>query len=138
MEAIHPTLKKCRKGDFTEAAEHLFGETFKEIQSLVKKVEADSVLSKAVNIVTRSSKGHEDHHRRTSSRYGRQSKFFWEPDQQVRGCVQKTIQPVQYSQQSVVHRNRETDHRSPLFQEKRSFQSTETTEGPTRITTTRQ
>ena len=52
LEAIHPTLK-YGKGNFTEAEEHLFGETFKE--TLVKKVEADSVLLKAVNIVTRSS-----------------------------------------------------------------------------------
>ena len=50
FEAIHPTLRKYGKGDFTEAEEHLFGETFKE--TLVKKVEADSMLSKAVNIVT--------------------------------------------------------------------------------------
>lgn len=74
LEAIHPTLKKYGKGDFTEAEEHLFGETFKE--TLVKKVEADSVLSKAVNIVTRSSKGRDVHYQKTTSRYGRRGRFF--------------------------------------------------------------
>ena len=86
LEAIHPTLKKYGK-DITEAEEHLFGETiyirthniygetFKE--TLVKKVEADSVLSKAVNIVTRSSKGREGHYQRTSRRYGRRGRFFF-------------------------------------------------------------
>ena len=120
MEAIHPTLKKYGKGNFTEAEEHLFGETFKE--TLVKKVEADSVLSKAVNIATRSSRGREGHYQTTTSR-----SFFWKPGKQVRGCLRQIIQPVKCSQ-SVVHRERETDHRSPLLQERRTFQLARITE----------
>ena len=54
LDAVHPSLKKYAKGDFTEAGSDLFGEKFKE--ELVKKVEADTVLSKAVGIVSRSSK----------------------------------------------------------------------------------
>ena len=42
------------KGDFKDANSDLFGEKFKD--ELVKKVEADSALSKAVRIVSRSSK----------------------------------------------------------------------------------
>ena len=51
----HSPYPKVRERNFTEAEEHLFGETFPE--TLIKKVEADSVLSKAVNIVTRTSRG---------------------------------------------------------------------------------
>ena len=54
LEAIHTSLKKYAKGDFKEAGSDLFGEKFKD--ELVKKVEADSALSKAVRIVSRSSK----------------------------------------------------------------------------------
>ena len=52
----------------------MFDETFKE--TLVKKVEADSVSSKTVNIVTRSSKGRNGHYQKTTSRYGRRGRFF--------------------------------------------------------------
>lgn len=54
LDAIHSSLKKYAKGDFTGAKGDLFGEKFKE--ELVKKVEADTALSKAVRIVSRSSK----------------------------------------------------------------------------------
>ena len=54
LEAIHPSLKKYAKGDFKDAESDLFGEKFKDV--LVKKVEADGALSKAVNIVSRGSK----------------------------------------------------------------------------------
>ena len=54
LEAIHPSLKKYAKGDFTQAGTDLFGGKFKE--ELVQKVEADGALSKAVRIVSRGSK----------------------------------------------------------------------------------
>ena len=53
LEAIHQSLKKYGKGDFTQAEGDLFGEAFKD--QLVKKVEVDSALSKAVRIVSKSS-----------------------------------------------------------------------------------
>lgn len=71
LEVIHPSLKKY---DFSKSEENLFGEAFKE--TLVKKVEADSVLAKAVNIVTRSSKGRDNHYQRSQSRYGKKDQFF--------------------------------------------------------------
>ena len=74
LEAIHPSLKKYGKGDFSKSEENLFGEAFKE--TLVKKIEADSVLAKAVNIVTRSSKGRDNHYQRSQSRYGKKDRFF--------------------------------------------------------------
>ena len=52
LESIHTSLKKYAKGDFSKAKGALFGEEFKD--GLVKKVEADSAISKAVNIVNRS------------------------------------------------------------------------------------
>ena len=54
LDAIHSSLKKYAKGYFKDAGSDLFGENFKH--ELVKKVEADSALSKAVRIVSRSSK----------------------------------------------------------------------------------
>ena len=51
LESVHPSLKKYAKGDFAKAESTLFGEEFKD--NLVKKVEADSAISKAVNIVNR-------------------------------------------------------------------------------------
>lgn len=54
LEAIHPSLKKYAKGDFTRAGTDLFGGKFKE--ELVQKVEADGALSKAVRIVSRGSR----------------------------------------------------------------------------------
>jgi hypothetical protein len=54
LDAIHSSLKKYAKGDFQDAGSDLFGEKFKD--ELVKKVEADTALSKAVRIVSRSSK----------------------------------------------------------------------------------
>ena len=53
LESIHPSLKKYGKGEFAKAKANLFGEEFKD--TLVKKVEADSALSKAVSIVSKSS-----------------------------------------------------------------------------------
>ena len=50
LEAVHPSLKKYAKGDFSQAGADLFGDKFKE--GLVEKVEADGVLSKAVRIVS--------------------------------------------------------------------------------------
>ena len=52
LESIHPSLKKYGKGDFSNSRCDLFGQEFKD--GLVKKVEADAALSKAVSIVTRS------------------------------------------------------------------------------------
>ena len=49
----HSSLKKYAKGDFKDAGSNLFGEKFKD--NLIKKVEADSVLLKAVRIVLRNS-----------------------------------------------------------------------------------
>ena len=54
LEAVHPSLKKYAKDDFTQAGSDLFGEKFKE--ELVQKVEADGALSKAVRIVSRGTK----------------------------------------------------------------------------------
>ena len=54
LDAIHSSLKKYVKGDFKDAGFDLFGEKFKD--ELVKKVEADSALLKAVRIVSCSSK----------------------------------------------------------------------------------
>lgn len=54
LEAVHPSLKKYAKGDFTQAGSDLFGGKFKE--ELVQKVEADGALSKAVRIVSRGTK----------------------------------------------------------------------------------
>ena len=51
VESIHPSLEKYSKGDFSKAKGDLFSEEFKD--TLVKKVEADSALSKVVNIVTK-------------------------------------------------------------------------------------
>ena len=74
LEAIHPSVKRYGKGDFSTTEEILFGEAFKE--TLVKKVEADSVLAKAVNIVSRSSKGRDNHYNRSQNRYGKKDRFF--------------------------------------------------------------
>lgn len=52
LECVHPSLRKYGKCEFKDAEGDLFGDSFKEV--LVKKVEADSALSKAVHIVTRS------------------------------------------------------------------------------------
>ena len=52
LESIHPSLKKYGKGDFSNSRCDLFGQEFKD--GLVKKMEADEALSKAVNIVARS------------------------------------------------------------------------------------
>ena len=52
LESIHPSLKKYGKGDFSNSKCDLFGQEFKD--GLVKKVEADAALSKAVSIVARS------------------------------------------------------------------------------------
>ena len=54
LEAVHPSLKKYAKGDFTQAESDLFGGKFKE--ELVQKVEAGGALSKAVRIVSRGTK----------------------------------------------------------------------------------
>ena len=60
LDAVHPSLKRYAKGDFTEAGNDLFGEKFKE--ELVQKVEADGALSKAVRIVSRSTKVYQNPH----------------------------------------------------------------------------
>ena len=52
LESIHPSLKKYGKGDFSNSKCDLFGQEFKD--GLVKKVEADAALFKAVSIVARS------------------------------------------------------------------------------------
>ena len=66
LDAIHPSLKKYAKGDFKDAGSDLFGENFKD--ELVKKVEADSALSKAVRIVSRSSKVYQSPQGQTKGR----------------------------------------------------------------------
>ena len=106
LEAIHPTLKKYGKGNFTEAEEHLFGETFKE--TLVKKVEADSVLSKAVNIVTRTSRGREGHYQTTTSRYGRRGRFFGSRTSRYGATSGRSYNPYNAHNQSYSGRGRQT------------------------------
>ena len=69
----HSFLSK-KKGDFTEAGGEVFGEKFKE--ELVKKVEADTALSKAVRIVSRS------------------SKVYQNPQNQQKGLFFMTAEPV--------------------------------------------
>ena len=70
MEAVHPSLKKYTKGDFSQAGSDLFGEKFK--QGLVEKVEADGALSKAVRIV---SQGTRVYHNPQSQPRGRNPLF---------------------------------------------------------------
>ena len=60
LDAVHPSLRKYAKGDFTEAGVDLFGGRFKE--ELVQKVEADGALSKAVRIVSRGTKVYQSPH----------------------------------------------------------------------------
>jgi hypothetical protein len=106
LEAIHPTLKKYARGNFTEAEEHLFGETFKE--TLVKKVEADSVLSKAVNIVTRSSRGREGHYQSTTSRYGKRGRFFGSRASRYGAASGRSYNPYNAHNQPYTGRGRQT------------------------------
>ena len=74
LESIHPSLKKYGRGDFTQAKGALFGDVFKD--ELVKKVEADSALSKAVNIVSKNSfKEDQDHSRPSQGFQGRTSQY---------------------------------------------------------------
>ena len=88
LESIHPSLKKYGRGDFSKAGNDLFGQDFKD--GLVKKVEADSALAKAVNIVTRStnlptrgsqkqSRGVNFFHGSRTSRYGAVSGRIYKP-----------------------------------------------------------
>ena len=66
LDAIHSSLKKYAKGDFKDAGSDLFGEKFKD--ELVKKVEADSALSKAVWIVSRTSNVYQSSQSQTRGR----------------------------------------------------------------------
>ena len=50
LESIHSSLKKYGKGEYTKAKADPFREELKD--TLVKKVKADSALSKAVSIVS--------------------------------------------------------------------------------------
>ena len=66
LEAVHPSLKKYAKGDYSQAGSDLFGDKFKE--ELVQKVEADGALSKAVRIVSRGTKVYQSPQSQNKSR----------------------------------------------------------------------
>ena len=107
LEAIHSSLKKYGKGDFSKAEESLFGEAFKE--TLIKKVEADSVLTKAVNIVSRNTKGRDNQYQRPQSKYGRKDRFFGSRASGYGAVPGRTYHP--YSRGSFQGRGRHTPGR---------------------------
>ena len=112
LESIHPSLKKYGKGAFIKAKADLFGEEFKD--TLVKKVEADSALSKAVSIVSKTSGS-------TSKIYQKPSgnRFFRKPDQSVRCCVRQGVPAVQ-----PIPRERKTDPQQAIRQEGQCLRQT--------------
>ena len=92
LESIHPSLKKYGKGAFAKAKADLFGEEFKD--TLVKKVEADSALSKAVSIVSKTSGSASKIYQKPSgnrffgsrtSRYGAASGRVYQPYNRFQG-----------------------------------------------------
>jgi len=86
LECVHPSLRKYGKCEFKDAEGDLFGDSFKEV--LVKKVEADSALSKAVHIVTRSASVKT--YQNPKGRWRGNSQFFSEgPDRPVWGWVRQ-------------------------------------------------
>ena len=93
LESVHPSLKRYGKGDFSKAGEDLFGQEFKD--SLVKKVEADSAIFKAVNIVSRSSNNPANagrvYHKQTSG-----SRFFGGRTSRYGAVSGKVYQPYKY------------------------------------------
>ena len=107
LEAIHPSLKKYGKGDFSQAEDNLFGEAFKE--TLVKKVEADSVLAKAVNIVNRSSKGRDGHFHKSQTRFTKKNRFFGSRTSGYGAASGRTYNP--YSSRGYQGRGKQTPGR---------------------------
>ena len=108
LESIHPSLKKYGKGEFTKAKADLFGEEFKD--TLVKKVEADSALSKAVNIVSKTANkvyqrpsGKHFFGSRTS-RYGAMSGKVYQPYNRYQGKGKQTPNKPYYKKGSVFDR----------------------------------
>ena len=97
LESIHPSLKKYGKGAFAKAKADLFGEEFKD--TLVKKVEADSALSKAVSIVSKTSGSTSKIYQKPSgnrffgsrtSRYGAASGRVYQPYNRFQGKGKQT------------------------------------------------
>ena len=88
-------------------------------------MEVDSVLSKAVNIVTRSAKGCDGHYQKTSSRYGRQGIFFF-------GAGPAGTGPhlADHTSHTTIGRTQEEENRPlvTLLQERRSVQPSGMTE----------
>lgn len=111
LESVHPSLKKYGKGEFTKAKADLFGQEFKD--TLVKKVEADSALSKAVNIVSKSSGPAHRVYQRPSgnrffgsrtSRYGAASGKVYQPYNRYQGKGKQTPNKLYYKKGSVFDR----------------------------------
>ena len=114
-------------------------------RSWLRRWKQTPFLSKAVNIVTRSSKGHEGHYQRTSSRYGRRSHSFLEA-----GPAGTGLRPADHTTRTIlttVSRTQEEGDRPQVapIPRKEEFSTvwdhktwTEATEGPTRTTTTTQ
>ena len=111
LESIHPSLRKYGKGEFTKAKADLFGQDFKE--TLVKKVEADSALSKAVNIVSKSAGSTSKVYQKPSgsrffgswtSRYGAVSGKVYQPYNRYQGKGKHTPNKPFYRKGSVFDR----------------------------------
>ena len=111
LESIHPSLKKYGKGEFTKAKADLFGEEFKD--TLVKKVEADSALSKAVSIVSKSSGSTSKVYQKPAgnrffgsrtSRYGAASGRVYQPYNRYQGKGKHTPNKPYYKKGSVFDR----------------------------------
>lgn len=111
LESIHPSLKKYGKGAFAKAKADLFGEEFKD--TLVKKVEADSALSKAVSIVSKTSGSTSKVYQKPSgnrffgsrtSRYGAASGRVYQPYNRFQGKGKQTPNKPYFKKGSVFDR----------------------------------
>lgn len=111
LESIHPSLKKYGKGEFAKAKADLFGQEFKD--TLVKKVEADSALSKAVSIVSKSSGSTSKMYQKPTgnrffgsrtSRYGAASGKVYQPYHRFQGKGKQTPNKPYFRKGSVFDR----------------------------------
>lgn len=111
LESIHPSLKKYGKGEFAKAKADLFGQEFKD--TLVKKVEADSALSKAVSIVSKSSGSTSKMYQKPTgnrffgsrtSRYGAASGKVYQPYHRFQGKGKQTPNKPYFKKGSVFDR----------------------------------
>jgi hypothetical protein len=111
LESIHPSLKKYGRGEFAKAKADLFGQEFKD--TLVKKVEADSALSKAVSIVSKSSGSTSKMYQKPTgnrffgsrtSRYGAASGKVYQPYHRFQGKGKQTPNKPYFKKGSVFDR----------------------------------